>query len=251
VLTLATDGRRAVQGTLAGDTLDLTPYIAGARLMAADQNAWDRLPIALEGLADINLDLRLSAASIKVAKAQLGRTAVAATMNDGKLNITIGEAQAFGGVATGSLGVYSASAGVKVASHLQFEDVDLANCLGQLFGLHKLEGRGTLAFDIGGSGSSVWDVTHTLNGTASLKAHDGALTGIDVEQLLRRLEKRPLSGNGDFGSEPYDPAGNGLRPGFAHRRPSSATDAGRGGVHPHPRSRSAGHGEVGCKHHGR
>ncbi len=34
----------------------------------------------------------------------------------------------------------------------------------------------------------------------------GALAGIDVEQLLRRLERRPLSGNGDFrqGRTPFD-----------------------------------------------
>ncbi len=49
-------------------------------------------------------------------------------------------------------------------------------------------------------------VTNTLNGTASLNAHNGALSGINVEQLLRRLERRPLSGNGDFrtGRTPFD-----------------------------------------------
>ena len=49
-------------------------------------------------------------------------------------------------------------------------------------------------------------MTRTLNGTASLNAHDGALVGINVEQLLQRLEKRPLSGNGDFrtGSTAFD-----------------------------------------------
>src|SRR5262245_42009969 len=49
-------------------------------------------------------------------------------------------------------------------------------------------------------------VTNALNGTATLTALDGALTGFDVEQLLRRLERRPLSGAGDFrsGRTPYD-----------------------------------------------
>jgi AsmA protein len=49
-------------------------------------------------------------------------------------------------------------------------------------------------------------MTGTLNGTASLNAHDGALVGLNVEQLLRRLERRPLSGNGDFrsGRTPFD-----------------------------------------------
>jgi AsmA protein len=206
VLTLATDGHHAVQGTLASESLDFTPYVSGVRVMADNTRSWDRLPIALEGLAAFDLDLRLSAASIKVASAQLGRTAVALNMRSGRLNVTIGESQSFGGMALGSFGLGSANDGVAVSSHVQFVDVDLANCLGQLFGVRKLEGRGTLALDVDGAGTSVWALTHTLHGTASVDAHGGALTGINVEQLLRRLEKRPLSGNGDFrsGRTPFD-----------------------------------------------
>lgn len=207
VLTLATDSHQAVQGTLASDSLDFTPYVSGIRVMAANTTrSWDRLPIALDGLAAFDLDLRLSANSIKIANAQLGRTAVALNMRGGKLNVTIGESQSFGGLAQGSFGLGSINGGVALSTHVQFVDVDLASCLGQIFGLHKLEGRGTLALDVGGSGSSVWALTHTLAGTASVDAHDGALTGINVEQLLRRLEKRPLSGNGDFrsGRTPFD-----------------------------------------------
>ena len=205
-LTLATDGHHAVQGTLASDTLDFTPYVSGVRVLGINTRSWDRLPIALDGLAAFDLDLRLSAASIKLANAQLGRTAVALNMRGGRLNVTIGESQSFGGMALGSFGLGSANGGVAVSSHVQFVDVDLANCLGQLFGLRKLEGRGTLALDVEGTGSSIWALTHTLNGTASVDAHGGALTGINVEQLLRRLEKRPLSGNGDFrsGRTPFD-----------------------------------------------
>jgi AsmA protein len=206
VLTLAVDGHRAVQGTLAADSLNLSPYVSGVRLTATNERTWDRLPIALDGLADFNLDLRLSAGSIKVANAELGRTAVQANMSDGKLDVTVGESQTFGGLATGSFGFGTAKDGVEVTSHMHFADVDLANCLGQIFGVHKLEGHGTLTFDVNGSGDSVWALTRTLSGTANLEANDGALSGIDVEQLLRRLDQRPLSGNGDFrtGRTPFD-----------------------------------------------
>ena len=206
VLTLATDGRHAVQGTLASGSLDFTPYVSGVRVLGMNSRSWDRLPMSLDGLAAFDLDLRLSAASIKVANAQLGRTAVALNVRGGRLNVTIGESQSFGGMALGSFGLGSANGGVAVSSHVQFVDVDLVNCLGQLFGLRKLEGRGTLALDVEGTGSSIWALTHTLNGTASVDARGGALTGIDVEQLLRRLEKRPLSGNGDYrsGRTPFD-----------------------------------------------
>ena len=151
VITLSTD-RRTVQGTLAADALDLTPYVSGIHLLAANERNWDQLPIALDGLADFDLDLRLSAASIKIGSAQLGRTAVAANMRGGKLDVTIGESQAFGGIAKGSLGLASANGGVAVTSHVQFVDVDLESCLGQVFGIRKLEGRGNLALNVEGSG---------------------------------------------------------------------------------------------------
>ncbi|MGA8321627.1 MAG: AsmA family protein [Xanthobacteraceae bacterium] len=205
-LTLSTDGHRLVQGTLAADALDLTPYLSGVRLLARNERNWDALPIALGGFNDLNLDLRLSAASIKLATAQLGRTAVAANLRNGKLDLTIGEAEAFGGTAKGSLGFAVANNGIGVSSHMQFVDVDLNDCLGQIFGVHKIEGRGNLAMNIDGTGASVMAVTRALNGTASLTAHAGALDGINVEQLLRRLQRRPLSGGGDFrsGSTPFD-----------------------------------------------
>jgi AsmA protein len=206
VLSLSTGDHRMVQGTLAADALDLTPYVTGMRLLTTNERNWDQLPIALDGLADLNLDLRLSAASIKIANAQLGRTAVAANMRDGKLDVTIGESQAFGGVVKGAVGIAVANGGAEAMTHVQFVDVDLESCLGQVFGIQKIAGRGNLMLNIDGSGDSVLALTNTLNGTASLTAHDGALVGLNVEQLLRRLERRPLSGNGDFrsGRTPFD-----------------------------------------------
>src|SRR5581483_11434867 len=48
-------------------------------------------------------------------------------------------------------------------------------------------------------------LAQSLNGTASLTGHDGAIAGFNAEQLLKRLERRPLSGAGNFrsGSTPY------------------------------------------------
>jgi AsmA protein len=205
VITLSTD-RRTVQGTLAADTLDVTPYVSGIHLLAANERNWDQLPITLNGFSDSDLDLRISARSVKVASAQLGRTAVAANLRGGKLDVTIGESEAFGGTAKGSVGLASANGGVAVTTRVAFVDVDLEACLAQVFGIRRLEGRGNVTLNIEGSGPSVLAVTNTLSGTASLNAHNGALAGINIEQLLRRLERRPLSGNGDFrtGRTPFD-----------------------------------------------
>jgi len=56
------------------------------------------------------------------------------------------------------------------------------------------------------SGNSVLALTRTMNGTAKLVGRQGAMVGLNVEQLLRRLERRPLSGTGDFrnGRTPFE-----------------------------------------------
>ena len=78
--------------------------------------------------------------------------------------------------------------------------------MGELLGIRRLEGRGNLAFSLESSGASVYALTKALNGTAALTSRKGAIAGLNVEQLLRRIERKPLSGGGDFriGKTPYD-----------------------------------------------
>jgi len=206
VLTYVGGGRQTLQGTLAADTLDLTPYVSTVRLLTTNERAWNNGRITLDGLAGLDLDLRLSAANVVVSNAKIGRTAVAANLRGGHLVVTIGEAQAYGGVIKGSLALANFEHGVDLKSQLQFTDVDLETCLGQLFGLRRLEGKGNIALVVEGVGDSVLGVTETLNGTATLTGANGALAGLNVEQLLRRLERRPLSGGGEFrsGRTAYD-----------------------------------------------
>jgi AsmA protein len=206
VLTFASDGRQTLQGTLAADGIDLTPYISTVRLLAGSEREWNEMPITLDTLAGIDLDLRLSAAQVKLSGTKLGRTAVAANLRGGQLTVTVGESLAFGGVIKGSFDLAKSQPGADVKAQLQFIDVDLQSCLGALIGSHRLEGKGNLAFNIEGSGGSVMAVTKTLTGSATLAGLKGAVTGVNVEQLLRRLERRPLSGGGDYksGRTPYD-----------------------------------------------
>ncbi|MBS0247705.1 MAG: AsmA family protein [Proteobacteria bacterium] len=213
VLSFANEGRQTLQGTLAADTLNLTPYISTVRLLATNQRAWNDTRLTPEGLSGMDFDLRVSAANVVMGNAKIGRTAIGANLHNGKLMISIGEAQAFGGVIKGSVALTNFDSGVDFKSQVQFADVDLENCLGQLFGLRRLEGKGTMSMSIDGTGDSVLGVTQTLSGTASLTGSDGAISGIDVEQLLKRLERRPLSGGGDFrtGSTPYNKIAVSLR----------------------------------------
>lgn len=206
VLAFTTEPRVTVKGTLAADALDFTPYVSTVELLRSSERDWNRGPIAFDGLADFDLDLRLSAARVTVATAKLGRTGIAANLRAGRLTVAIGEAQAFGGALKGALVLARSGDDTSVKSQLQFTDVDLDACLGELFGLRRLEGKGNLTLSVESLGDSVLALTRSLTGTASLTARQGAITGFNVEQLLKRLEARPLSIAGDFrrGRTPFD-----------------------------------------------
>ncbi len=148
-----------------------------------------------------------------MANAEIGRAAIGANLRGGHLVVTIGEAQAYDGVIQGSLSLASFEQGVAIKSQLQLTGVDLRPCLAQLFGIRQLEGKGNISVNIEGMGQSILALTGALNGTASLIGEHGALLGLNVEKVLRRLERRPLSGGGDFrtGSTPFDKIAIGLK----------------------------------------
>jgi AsmA protein len=206
VMTYSTTGARVVQGTLAVETLDLTPYISTIRLVAENTRNWDSTPIALDWFNGWEADLRLSAAAVRLAHARLGRTAVAATMRSGRLVLTVGESQSFGGVITGNIALGKTEYGAEFRTQMQATDIDLDKTMIELFRMRRAEGVGSISLEMESSGPNIHDLARNLDGTAHITARDGALTGVNVEQLLRRLAQRPLSGNGDFrtGRTPFD-----------------------------------------------
>jgi AsmA protein len=206
VLTFAADGRQTLQGTLAVDHLDLTPYLSTVRLLTTAEREWSRARLDLDGLATADLDLRLSAGKVTIGPTGLGRTAVATNLRAGKLGVTIGEARGFGGIIRGNLGLARSEQGATFAAQLQFDAVNLDRCIGELFGIKRIEGKGNMTVSLEGTGPSVYALTRTLDGEATLTGAKGALTGLNVEQLLRRLERRPLSGGSEFrsGRTPFE-----------------------------------------------
>src|ERR1700681_391525 len=206
VMTYANNGRQTLQATLAAGALDFTPYISTFRLLASGARDWNRQLFDLNPLSTTDLDMRLSAARVTVGSSKLGRTAFGANLRAGALALSVGEAQVYGGIANGSFAIARSEAVADVKAQFQFTDVDLQACAGELFGITKLSGRGNLNVSLVASGSSPFGLAQSLHGTASLTGHDGAIAGFNVEQLLKRLERRPLSGGGNFrsGSTPYD-----------------------------------------------
>jgi AsmA protein len=206
VMTYSNNGRQTLQATLAAGALDFTPYISTFRLLAGGARDWNRQLFDLSSLSSTDLDMRLSAAKVTVGSSKLGRTALGANLRGGALALSVGEAQIYGGIANGSFGIARSDTVADIKAQFQFTDVDLQACASELFGVTKLSGRGNLNVSLVASGSSPFGLAQSLDGSAVLSGHDGAIAGFNVEQLLRRLKRSPLSGAGNLrsGSTPYD-----------------------------------------------
>src|ERR1700712_4471218 len=206
VMTYANNGRQTLQATLAADALDFTPYISTFRLLTSGARDWNRQLFDRNSLSTTDLDMRLSAARVTVGATKLGRTAFGANLRGGALALSVAESQVYGGIAKGSFGIARSDTVADVKAQFELIDVDLQSSASELFGVTKLTGRGNLNVSLVASGSSPFGLAQSLDGTATLTGHDGAIAGFNAEQLLKRLERRPLSGAGNIrsGSTPYD-----------------------------------------------
>lgn len=202
-------GRPVVQGSLASDRIDLTPY-GQLAISDPDSAAWNHDLFDLGRLTKLDLDLRLSASQVRAGSARLDNVAASAVVKSGKLILAIGEAEAWNGLFRAALQLSpSGHGGTETRVDLAAENVALAQALGDVFRIQRLEGVGSFRFAAVGAGASIAEVVSRLSGTFNLTGQSGALVGIDVGRVLSRLEQRPLSGSMDLrgGRTSYDRIG--------------------------------------------
>jgi AsmA protein len=190
------NGRPTLQGTLAAKALTLDPYLNALPIQRA--GAWTSEPFDLSPLAALDADIRLSAGSIAVGQAEIGRAAGAVVIRGGRLSLTMGEAETFAGLLRGTLALALLPGGAELRLDAVARDVDLDRLGQDVFGARRFEGRGLVALALEGHGASAAALARSLTGEVRISAENGALAGVNVEQILRRIEKRPLAGTGDL-----------------------------------------------------
>jgi AsmA protein len=193
-LALKLDGTRPkLTGTLAAETLDMTPYVDELDLVEGPMRRWRNDAISLETLDAADVDLRISAAETTLGNAHLGRTAAGAVAHDGTLELSLGEAAAYGGTINGRMSLLRKDGRPQMAASVEFDDLDLYRALGDVFAFRKFEGTGHGTIEVAADGNTVADLLRSLNGEARFAVDGGALVGVDLVDVMRQIEKRPLN----------------------------------------------------------
>ena len=202
------DGTR-LTGTLATERLEIPTGHAGpaARLEEHDNNIASFLYGHLSGI-----DLRLSAARATIADFELRNLGLALIARDGKLDIVLASADFAGGTAKGRLGIISSEERVDARLQAHVEGIDLAQAM-MPFGIKRMNGTLNAQAQIEARGANMSQLMRTLDGRIAFNAKKGDLVGVNVPEILRRIEKRPLVTALDIrgGRTPFESATGTLR----------------------------------------
>jgi AsmA protein len=193
-LTVDVAGKRPlIGGTLSAGDMDLTGWLTPLWPKAKDSSGWklEKLPESLALHQD--LDIRLSAERVNLGIVRVADTAVTIFAKDGSLDIGVGSTHLFQGKAKGKLTVTPTSSGYNLQSRGSFEGIDLGQLTLAILDIKRVEGIASGKFDLESSGASADDVMHMISGHAEGKIASGSLTGVNLANLLRRIETRPLS----------------------------------------------------------
>lgn len=187
--------RPQVQGTLDAGRIVATPYVAERAAMGV--GGWSKESIDFGLIAAFDADLRLSARELIAGRMTLGRSALAVLSRNGRLTITLGEAVAHGGVIRGALTLsHAGDAGAEVRVSFGIQRIQVAPAFGEWFGFRRMEGLANAQGQFETRGGSIDEFVRGLNGQVTLAAVEGAITGVNAEAILRRLERRPLAAAG-------------------------------------------------------
>lgn len=183
-LTMTSDGRPSVEATVDADALDVRPYAAVLAPQILQEGGWSTAAIDLAGLKGWTLDLRLSAESLRFGRLLLGQTAATVAVGRGGLDLSIGEAEAYGGTLGGRLSLEPDSRGVKMSLEGGVTDIAFDEALAAIMKHPQMSGTLTGELAVAGAGGSVADFVSDLSGKASGKLVDGALEKIGRSRTL-------------------------------------------------------------------
>jgi len=205
-ITVRLEGERpTITGTLAADRLDLTTFFAPLGQARSASGLWSSDAIEL-GQPGGDLDLRLSATTVRIGAARMDDLAANLLVKPGRIEWSVGRASLNRGIIKGRTILASAGEGLELKAQGSYERLDLASLLGDLGVTRWVGGSAQGQFNLDGIGDTAADIVRRLHGRANITIRQGELIGVGLNDTLRRIERRPLSAPLDWrgGRTPFD-----------------------------------------------
>ena len=189
----AGDKRPSVSGTLASDMIMLAPIVSELPELTQADGTWDKNPLSLTSLDFADMDVRLSASKARLGRAIFDDLGASLLLNNGQLELSLSQARVYGGQVKGRLMLTPQDHIATLRMAGGFSKIDAGAFTKDVFGQLRMSGEAEGQIALNGRGKTIDDVMRSLDGTLEARFRNGDIHGIDLEQALRRLDKRPLS----------------------------------------------------------
>ena len=190
-------GRPLVSGTFATDGAAIEPLVGSPERLFDPARGWSGRTFAFEPPEAFDLDLRLSAARLDVYGQSLVNAAASILVKDGGMSASLIDASVYDGRLQGEASVERLGDELRLHARAELTEADLGQAFANL-GRPVLTGQGGARFAFDASGASPAAAIASLTGSASLDATDGALVGVNLEEALRRSQRRRLDVSRDM-----------------------------------------------------
>ena len=165
---------------------------------------WSSATIDVNGLNYIDLQVRVSAAELKIGDARFTPAAIDATLTSGVLKAQVSNVGAYDGNANGDLTLDVSTANPTYAMRADLAGVRALPLLQGLADFDRLDGKMQAKISVRSSGTSQRAIMSNMSGIAFIVFQDGAIRGLNVAQMIRSLTASTLSGWQDSSEKATD-----------------------------------------------
>jgi AsmA protein len=196
VTFVASEDRPYIQATLALTNLDLNPYLGTASDGSSGGTSgpdWSVDRFDLSGLAELDVDIGLSAGDIDFGVYDIGAGAVTIGLKNSRIAVELAEVGAYGGQLNGNIVVNARGARPSMTAKINASEIDLGAVLDDVAENGRVTGVTNLAIDLASAGNNEKEVVANLSGNGSLQITNGRIIGIDLAGALSGLQRRDFA----------------------------------------------------------
>jgi uncharacterized protein involved in outer membrane biogenesis len=201
-----------VTGTVAFESLNLSPYadaISAGMALATD---WRKAKLPANWLGGIGADIRLSADTIRLGELTAANAAASLSVRDRRLEIGLARAVFGEGSLSGAIAITDPpnDAEASVDAQLRASDVPFS-APAMTFGLPEaISGTGTLFVDVSGKGREIGSLIAALSGTARLSVRDATVPLFGLDDIAMPGSQGDVAPEQALGTIPVTSASLGL-----------------------------------------
>lgn len=187
---------------LSTNTLDFNAFLPqqqaenGVLIRPAYAAEWDNQPMDFSGLRGMDGTADIRAEGVKLKKLVLGKTALHANLQHGKLDAQLADVALYNGKGNASITLDATSARPAIQSTITLQQVDLEPLLKDIADSQRFSGAANLQMSLYTSGASEQEMIYALAGKGEGRVDKGTLKGINIGDMVHNLATsfKPSSG---------------------------------------------------------